>query len=52
MEGENVEPVKIDKTFSIQLSKGITTFEPGAQLEYSTKLIRVRQRLITLRQPN
>ena len=39
VEGENVEPVIIDdKMFSIQLSKGgQLTFEPGAQLEYSTK---------------
>ena len=39
IEGEKVEPVMVDgKMFSIQLSKGgQLTFEPGAQLEYSTK---------------
>lgn len=39
IEGEKIEPVIIDgKMFSVQLSKGgQLTFEPGAQLEYSTK---------------
>ena len=39
LEGDKVSPVSIDnKLFSIQLSNGgQLTFEPGAQLEYSTK---------------
>ena len=39
LENEKVAPVMVDgKMFSVQLSGGgQLTFEPGAQLEYSTK---------------